>query len=87
MSIKADNQRLCLKVIDRIKDDIQNGVFCENERLPSEFELSKMLGVSGYTRAARLIDAMEERGIVGPYEGSKPREVLLSKEQYEELSS
>ncbi|WP_144556656.1 FtsK/SpoIIIE family DNA translocase [Bacillus pumilus] len=41
----------------------------------------------GYTRAARLIDAMEERGVVGPYEGSKPREVLLSKEQYDELSS
>ncbi len=41
----------------------------------------------GYTRAARLIDAMEERGVVGPYEGSKPREVLLSKEQHDELSS
>jgi S-DNA-T family DNA segregation ATPase FtsK/SpoIIIE len=41
----------------------------------------------GYTRAARLIDAMEERGIVGPYEGSKPREVLLSKERHEELTS
>ncbi|WP_426052516.1 DNA translocase FtsK 4TM domain-containing protein [Bacillus sp. DC4300-2b2] len=41
----------------------------------------------GYTRAARLIDAMEERGVVGPYEGSKPREVLLSKEQLDELSS
>lgn len=41
----------------------------------------------GYTRAARLIDAMEERGVVGPYEGSKPREVLLSKEKYNELSS
>ncbi|MDR4433999.1 DNA translocase SpoIIIE [Bacillus tequilensis] len=41
----------------------------------------------GYTRAARLIDAMEERGVVGPYEGSKPREVLLSKEKYDELSS
>ncbi|MFY4773944.1 DNA translocase FtsK [Metabacillus sp. RGM 3146] len=41
----------------------------------------------GYTRAARLIDAMEDRGVVGPYEGSKPREVLMTKEQYEEISS
>ncbi|WP_085523923.1 DNA translocase FtsK [Tuberibacillus sp. Marseille-P3662] len=32
----------------------------------------------GYTRAARLIDAMEDRNIVGPYEGSKPRQVLAS---------
>ncbi|WP_067838446.1 FtsK/SpoIIIE family DNA translocase [Amphibacillus sediminis] len=32
----------------------------------------------GYTRAARLIDMMEARGIVGPYEGSKPRTVLIS---------
>lgn len=41
----------------------------------------------GYTRAARLIDAMEERGVVGPYEGSKPRDVLISKEKHEELTS
>ncbi|WP_053362177.1 DNA translocase FtsK [Bacillus sp. FJAT-27251] len=39
----------------------------------------------GYSRAARLIDEMEQRGIVGPYEGSKPRTVLVSKN--EEASS
>ncbi|MGL4522009.1 MAG: DNA translocase FtsK, partial [Bacilli bacterium] len=33
----------------------------------------------GYARAARLIDDLELRGVVGPYEGSKPREVLLPK--------
>ncbi|GFN31833.1 FtsK/SpoIIIE family DNA translocase [Paenibacillus xylaniclasticus] len=34
----------------------------------------------GYTRAARLIDQMEAKGIIGPYEGSKPREVLISQD-------
>ena len=37
----------------------------------------------GYTRAARLIDIMEDRGIVGSFEGSKPRAVLMSWEEYE----
>ncbi|UOQ93272.1 DNA translocase FtsK [Halobacillus shinanisalinarum] len=40
----------------------------------------------GYTRAARLIDAMEDNGIVGPYEGSKPRNVLVSEIKEEQSS-
>jgi len=36
----------------------------------------------GYTRAARLIDMMEQTGIVGPYVGSKPREILIDREQW-----
>lgn len=39
----------------------------------------------GFNRAARIIDSMEERGIVGQNEGSRPRKVLISKEQYEEM--
>ncbi|HOP68472.1 MAG: DNA translocase FtsK [Dethiobacteria bacterium] len=39
----------------------------------------------GYTRAARLIDDLERRGVVGPFEGSKPREVIITPEQAQKL--
>ena len=39
----------------------------------------------GYSRAARIVDEMETRGIVGPFEGSKPRQLLITKEQWQEL--
>ncbi len=39
----------------------------------------------GYARAARLIDTMEVLGIVGPYEGSKPRKVLITEEELEDM--
>ena len=39
----------------------------------------------GYARAARLVDQMEEKGIVGPFEGSKPRQMLITREQWEEM--
>ena len=38
----------------------------------------------GYTRAARLMDLLEEKGVVGQYEGSKPREILITKGQFEQ---
>lgn len=39
----------------------------------------------GYSRAARLVDQMEQLGIVGPFEGSKPRQVLITKQQWQEM--
>ena len=37
----------------------------------------------GYARAARIVDEMEEKGIVGPFQGAKPRTILITKEQWE----
>ena len=41
----------------------------------------------GYSRAARIVDEMEELGIVGPYAGSKPRQILVTKEQWEKIKN
>lgn len=41
----------------------------------------------GYARAARIIDELEQRQIVGPFEGSKPRKVLISKQQWMEMNA
>ena len=51
-------------------------------RKASTSYLQRRLGI-GYSRAAKLIDEMEDRGIVGPTNGSKPREVLVS--SYDEI--
>ena len=41
----------------------------------------------GYARAARIVDEMEEKGIVGPFQGSKPRDILITREQWEVMKS
>ena len=41
----------------------------------------------GYARAARIVDEMEEKGIVGAFQGSKPREILITKAQWEAMKS
>ena len=41
----------------------------------------------GYARAARIVDEMEEKGIVGPFQGSKPRNILVTKEQWESMKA
>ncbi|AHA30055.1 GntR family transcriptional regulator [Exiguobacterium sp. Leaf187] len=58
MSIKLDHRLLYLRVIEKIKSDIDDGVYKEGEKLPSEFELSKQLGVSRATlrEALRILE-------------------------------
>lgn len=41
----------------------------------------------GYARASRIIDQMEEMGVVGPFEGSKPRQILITKQQWQEMQT
>jgi len=48
--------------------------------------LQRKIGL-GFSRAGKLIDEMEKRGIVGPYQGSKPREVLITKAQWQEIQA
>lgn len=77
MSIKTDHRHLYLQVIDRLKSDIDKGIYQENEKLPSEFELSKTLGVSRATlrEALRLLEeenVIVRRHGVGTFVNPKP---------------
>jgi len=70
----------------------------EDELLPQAVEIILMAGCAsvsilqrrmniGYPRAARLIDRMHEKGYIGPFEGSKPRKLLISQSQWLEIQS
>lgn len=77
-SIKIDEDS---EVDELLKDAIE--IVVESGQA-SILMLQRRLKV-GYSRAARLIDQMEERRIIGGYEGSKPRKVLISKEDLDEI--
>lgn len=77
MSIKSDSRHLYLQVIDKIKQDIENGLYTPNEKLPSEFELSKKLGVSRATlrEALRILEednVVKRKHGVGTFVNQKP---------------
>ncbi|MCM3666490.1 GntR family transcriptional regulator [Mesobacillus subterraneus] len=77
MSIKSDNRHLYLQVIDHLKQDIHKGVYKEREKLPSEFDLAKQLGVSRATLREALRILEEENVIirrhgVGTFVNAKP---------------
>lgn len=69
----------------------------EDEMLPQAIEVVVEAGMAstsllqrrlrlGYARAGRIIDQLEERHIIGPHEGSKPRQVLITRQQWQEMS-
>ena len=76
MNDSGDNDELLPKAIDIIMELGQ----------ASTSTIQRKLSV-GYARAGRIMDQMEARGIVGPPNGSKPREIKITKEQYLELKN
>lgn len=68
--------------VPETKQEVEDELYDEAVQLVVEMQTASVSMLQrrfrvGYTRAARLIDAMEMNGVVGPYEGSKPREVLI----------
>ncbi|MEK3886916.1 DNA translocase FtsK [Bacillus sp. FSL K6-3431] len=77
--------------IPEVTQEASDELFDEAVQLIAEMQTASVSMLQrrfrvGYTRAARLIDEMEARGIVGPYEGSKPRTVLIPKPAEEQTS-
>ncbi len=74
----------------KVEVDFKDDLFDEaldlvvNAGQASTSSLQRRLRV-GYARAARLIDMLEQRGMVGPADGSKPREVMMTREELDEL--
>ena len=69
-----DEDEMLFEAIDVIIDSRQASVSLLQRRLKL-----------GYSRAARIVDQMEERGIVGASEGSKPRQILISRDEWQEM--
>ena len=80
------------------RTNVQESMDDSDELLPEAIDLvvrSGQASVSmlqrrfriGYNRAARIIDMMEARGIIGPQDGSRPRQVLMSEEELESLEN
>ena len=73
-SLSGDEDEMLMEAIEIVVDCGQASVSMLQRRLKL-----------GYARAARIVDQMEERGIVGPFEGSKPRQILISKDDWKEM--
>ena len=73
-------------VVEELTEQIRTGAFSFDEPLCTEARLMEKHGISRIT-ARRALDELEEKGIVGPFQGSKPREILITQEQWETMRS
>ena len=91
-----DNSKLLNKNFKQVQSQENDDIDDVDEFLMEAIELAVSMGqISpsmiqrkfklGYARAGRIIDQMEERGIISGYQGSKPRQVLITKEEWEEM--
>lgn len=69
--ITPEDEELCRKAIEILRQ----------EKIASTSRIQRRLRL-GYTRAARIVDILEQRGVVGPGEGAKPREILVDLDTY-----
>ena len=92
-AVQTGNTKTAESEIEPTTDELY-----QDEMLPAAVDVileTKQASVSmlqrrlklGYARAARIVDEMEEKGIVGPFQGSKPREILVTAEQWESMRS
>lgn len=84
--VEYENGSAFLETPDEVEEEAVDALFAEAADLvvrtgQASISLLQRRFRIGYTRAARLIDDLERRGVVGPFEGSKPREVMVTAEQ------
>ena len=91
IEVKADKENEIIKEIENRTTNEEVDEYLEqaietvvNDGQASVSYIQRKFRV-GYSRAARIIDQLEERGIVGGHEGSKPRKVLISKEELDQM--
>ena len=87
LSVLEKSKNSSASISEVSEDDIlSSAIECaiDNGEISTSF-LQRKLKL-GYPKAARLIDEMEEQGIIGPKDGSKPRKALISKQQWQEMN-
>ena len=93
----ANMEKMATKEKGNAASGSDDGAEAKDEMLPKAIEVVVEAGQAstsllqrrlklGYARAARIMDEMETMGIIGPYEGSKPRQVLITKNQWLEMT-